>query len=248
MSMPMPSAPSSDRRAPAPAEATLAGAVLLVSSVLSVVFMSHHPTVGAHDTGAMLLEVSEKARLSALVHGALIALLGAETFALFELSGRLGWGRAPVRAAALFYLVGALAMVGAALISGFILPDVAQRFTGDATQATAGESLRQLLGACAITNRTLARFSTVAMSVSFALWSGVLWKSGGPARLVAMLGAPVSVIPAAAILAGALRLEVAGMTAVTVAHGAWCAAAGLLMIRGRAGLATRPSTSGPASP
>jgi len=217
---------------PATAErATLPGALLAASSLLAVALMAHHPSVSSHSMDAALAEMAQKAPLAKLVHGGLIALMGVQTFALVELSTRLGWHRPAVRGAVLAYVAGTLAMVGAALISGFILPNIALRFEG--ALGDAAEPLRYIVTASSLANRSLATFGAVAMSTGIALWSSVLARGARGAQLVAALGFLVGIVPAVALLLGALRLEVAGMTLVVVAQAAWNIAVGVALARGR---------------
>lgn len=205
----------------------VAGWLLAATSLLSVFAMLHHPSVAMHATSAALVEMAEKSSLARAVHGALIALLAVQTFALLELSSQLGFDRRAVRVAAFTYLVGFLAMVGAALISGFILPAIGVRFAG--TEGASVEALRYVITAAAISNRVLASFAVLAMSVAIAAWS---YELRSRMRAVAILGVIVAVGPAMALLVGALHLEVAGMTLVAGVQGLWGGVLGIGLVRG----------------
>jgi hypothetical protein len=215
---------------PPSTKATLAGALLIGSSLLSVLLMAHHPSVASHDTGAQLAEIAAKAGLSRMVHGGLLALMGAQAFAFVELSVRLGLKRPTVRAAALAYGTGFLAMTGAALISGFFISDLARRFGDGSLDASA--TFRPLLVASALANRTLARFATVATSIAIVLWSTALRGSSASLQLARALAFFAAVLPTAAIFAGALRLDVPGMRLVSALQAAWTIVIGVRLLRG----------------
>jgi hypothetical protein len=205
--------------------APIAASVLVGSSLLSVVLMLHHPSVGMRDTRAAITAIASIGWLARVVHGGLIVLMAAQALAYVELSDRLGWSRRVVRAALAAYGAGFIAMIGAALVSGFVVPKI-----GDAYAATAGdvEPLRPVLVACTAGNRVLADFGAVAMALAVALWS---WAMRDRSKVIAALGLAAGAAPIAAILTGALRLEVGGMTLVTGLFAAWNVVVGAALFR-----------------
>jgi hypothetical protein len=215
---------------PAPPPASISGALLVGTSILSLALMLHHPSVatGAHGTSAAIAELARTGSLARVVHGGLIALLAVQAFAYVELAERLGWGRRVVRAAVVAYAAGFVAMIGATLISGFVVPRLADRYEASGTGDV--EAVRAVLVACTAGNRTLAEFAAIAMSVAIALWSGALLDRS---RTVAALGLLSGVVPAAALLTGALHLEVSGMTLVVLLQGVWNVAVGAALLRRR---------------
>jgi hypothetical protein len=225
------STPSSTPKAPGlDARAPLSGALLVATSALSVLLMAHHPTTAAHDVEGALAAMVRVGPLSQLVHGGLIALMTVQTLALVDVSARLGLERPIVRAALLAHATGYIAMVGATLISGFFLPKLGLRYAGETGASL--ESLRYVLGASSVGNRTLASFASVAMATGVALWSCALITGPLRERLIGALGLLVGVAPAIAILTGALRLEVPGMMLVTALLSAWNVAVGAALLRG----------------
>jgi hypothetical protein len=212
----------------APPPAPVAGALLVGSTILSLALMLHHPSVAAHGTSAAIAELAGKGALSRVVHGGLIALLFAQAFAYGELAERLGWSSRPVRAAVVAYAVGLMAMIGATLISGFVIPRLAERY--DTAGAGNTDAVDAVFAACTVGNRTLAAFATIAMSVAIALWS---WTLRHRSRAICGLGLLVGIVPSIALLVGALRLEVSGMTLVVALHGAWNVAMGTALLRRR---------------
>jgi hypothetical protein len=216
---------------PEPNEARdrLVGGILVATSLLSVLLMAHHPTIRApgQSAAAIVAEMAEKAATSKRVHGGLLALLAAQSFAFLELSLRVGLARRAVRAALLAYGIAWFAMTCAALISGFVLPNLALNYAN--APGVDAEALRYSLSACAAGNRALASYSAVSASVAIGLISLVL---GSQHRALAALGLLVSAGPAFAILLGVLHLEVSGMTLVVASQTLWYVAIGVALWRG----------------
>jgi len=210
-------------------DARIAGIVLVAVPLLSILMMAHHPSVGSNDPTTIVAEITEKAPLSRIVHGVLIALMGAELFAFIAFCKRLGFERSAVRAGFVAYSIGTGAMIGAALISGFIISDLAVHYahqsTGDAT------SFIDLSRLAMIGNQALAKLGVVAMSAAIVLWSLALF--GGRDRWVAIAGFVAGLAPAIALLIGAVRLDVGGMTLVVVCQAAWIVIVGIQLIRAR---------------
>src|SRR5689334_7401672 len=128
-----------------PRARALAARVLLASALISMFAMAHHPTAHGVPPAELLRALIEKQALNAWVHGTLIALLLATTWALVELSAWRGLHRAPVRAAVLLQWTGVLAMIVAALVSGFLTTRIATRFVD--AGAAGLEQARALLAA-----------------------------------------------------------------------------------------------------
>jgi hypothetical protein len=214
-------------------DSRLAGVVIAAASVASVLLMAKHPHVGARAMVDVVSEMSAKAATDRLVHAALIALMGALLFAFGELSRLLGMRRATVRAALLAYAIGTGAMMGAALISGFVVPALASQYAG--ASAAELEGFRTLAVLSTIGNQTLAQFAVASTSVAVFLWSLALMR--GPRALpgVAILGLLVAVGPVAALLTGLIALKVTGMSLVVGCQTLWNLAVAVPMIRRRLG-------------
>ena len=105
------------------------GFILLVASLLEVVGMSHHPSVQTSDVSQAVEQIARFSDLSAVVHSALIALMLLIAYGFVDFAGRRGFYRPLIRAGAEFmtigYGCGVLVMVGAGLISGFIITNLA---------------------------------------------------------------------------------------------------------------------------
>jgi hypothetical protein len=210
-------------------DARHAGIILLGATLLAVLMMAHHPSAGSHDSAALAIEIGEKAGTSRLVHGVLIALIGAQLFALCVFCDRIGSARPAVRAGLVAYSIGAGAMIGAALISGFIISNLAAHYA----QPAPADSVPfiELARLCMIGNQALAKLGVVAMSAAILLWSIALFHASRRHAWIAAIGVLAGAAPAIGLIVGALQLDVRGMTLVVVCQTAWLAAVGVQLIR-----------------
>jgi hypothetical protein len=211
-----------------PRTARTAGIVLIAASLLSILLMAHHPTPGTHDSASLAAAIAAKADLSRFVHGGLITLIGIELFALGVFCSAIGSDRSAVRAGFVAYAIGAAAMMGAALISGFVVSDLADHYAS-APDADAFAALAQLAWAG---NQALAKLGVVAMSLATALWA-IAFLQARRALWVAIVGLVAGVVPVAALVLGLIRLDVTGMLLIVVAWTAWNLAAGIYLVRQR---------------
>jgi hypothetical protein len=212
-----------------PISKRIAGGILAFGSILSVLAMAHHPSTASHDMIDVAAEIASKARASQIVHGLLIAVLVASVFAFLDLCGTLDFRRPTVRAGFVAYAAGSGAMIGATLISGFLIPTLVARYEGEA--AAALEALGHSLRLASVANRTLASFSVVAMSVAIFLVSSALLRGRRRSMVPGVLGMFVGVVPPAALLFGGLRLEVHGMSLVVALQCVWNVAVGVQLYR-----------------
>lgn len=208
------------------------GIVLIISSLLSVAAMAHHPSVTAPDIGAALQQLKAMEGLSGWVHGILIALMLVNFYVLVEFCLERGITRPLVRAGLIAYAAGVVAMIGAASVSGWITPKVAWLVANPTDRDLHVMSL--LINFSGTLNRTMADVGAVAMSAGIFFWSLGLMHNAGAPRLVGLLGLLVGILPAAGLVLGLFHLNVQGMMAVVALQGLWMIALGVLLILGRA--------------
>ena len=135
--------------------------------------------------------------------------------------------RWPTRGGLIFYAAGVLGLVGAAIISGFVTAAAATRVHGSSEldlHVTA-----QLLGLCGLLNQALANFGSVAMAAGIFIWSADLLASVSEtfARVVAGIGILAGTATIAAILSGAIHLDVHGMMLIALLLSVWSASEAL---------------------
>ncbi len=208
-----------------------AAITLVTLAVLALFAMLHHPTIAAHGAEEALAEIRTEQPLNATVHGVMIAVVLLYHWCFSVLGAWLGRGRSAVSLAQLALHVGTGAFVGAALVSGFVVPELAARV--EPTAQGVGTALVTLFAV----NQALARLGTVAFGVAIAAWAValLLQRPQGAAMLSRAVGAAGLLAGAAMVLGlltGLWTLNVTGMTIVVVILGGWgCAAAAWLWQR-----------------
>lgn len=208
-----------------------AGALLIGGSILEIAVMAHHPSVHAHDVAAVLVQLQALGALSAWVHGVLIALMLTVFFALTEFAWQRGITRPAIRAGLIAYAAGVVAMMGAALVDGFVTPRLA--ILGAGLHADLSITA-QLLNLCMLFNQALARLGAIAMSAAIIAWSLDLLLRAGLERALGVAGTAIGLGCVAALIAGVLQLDVHGMMLVLVLLAAWTIGLGVLLLRNRA--------------
>ena len=224
----MPESTPRDARTPTARSAQAAGALLVGGSILEIVVMAHHPSVHAHDMAAVLVQLQALSAVSAWVHGVLIALMLTVFFALTEFAWQRGITRPAIRAGLIAYAAGVVAMMGAALVDGFVTPRVATLSTG--VSATDLQVTAQLLKLCMLFNQALARLGAIAMSAAIIAWSLDLLLRAGLERALGVAGMAIGLGCVAALIAGVLQLDVHGMMLALVLQAAWTIGLGVLLI------------------
>jgi hypothetical protein len=159
------------------------GVVLLISSVLTVVAMAHHPS-GAHG-----------GKLVYLVHGTMIVLLSSMFFGFCHYSMRRDLGRPLILAALVAYLLNYFAHIIAGTVNGFIVPALVEH----------GQAIPHALFLFAWeSNQAFARLGTAATAVAFALWGfDLLRNETGFSRLIGGFGITAGLVPLVLLTADA---------------------------------------------
>ncbi len=209
---------------PTLARSVAAGALLFAATLVEVLAMAHHPSVHTPDTAAAVRQISELGKLSGWVHGVVLSAMLCIAYGLLEFTLRRGARRPWMSAGSLAYATGVLLMMGAGLVSGFILPGVVTLTPHLSTVDLAINA--QLLILCRVLNQTCANAATVAISAGILCWSIDLLRERGALRALGLLGLLVGSLPAAALISGALLLDVQGMSEVVWLQALWnCAIA-----------------------
>jgi len=204
------------------------GIVLMAASLLEVLGMLHHPSLHTSDVAQAIEQMTRFATLSGVVHGVLITLMLLIAYGLVEFALRRGLLRPLIRAGGIAYGCGVLVMIGAGLVSGFIVTGVAS-LVPHATAVDLQVNL-QILLLCRVLNQSCANFAVVAMSIGIVCWSLDLCRNSGSLRAVGVLGCLVGLVPALALMFGEIQLDVHGMTEVVATQAAWNIAVALLII------------------
>jgi hypothetical protein len=202
---------------------------LLVVTCIVLVFMSHHPIVATSDIQEAVRRLVALSRISAVVHGTLMALLLITYYALTAFARQRGSTRPLVRLGTIAYGAGIVIMLIAALVSGFVVTQVAVLTPHDTPVDL--QINRQLFILCGILNQACANFGVFAISAGIALWAVDLLRDRGTLRAIGLLGLVVGIVPVSALGSGAIRLDVHGMGEVLFVQSAWNLAIAAWMIR-----------------
>src|SRR5579872_1048682 len=205
-----------------------AGMVIAVCAVLIVAALALHPSVGsAPFSAALLAEIVRLAPLDRAVHGALMVMLYALVFAMVIFSLRAGLHHPPVLLGLIAYIASTLFFTGAAVVDGFIIPDIASRYVSAPPQLLSGS--HHLLVLCALAIQALTKFGVVAASTAILSWSLQLVRAAGAFRLTAALGI-VAAVASLTLTAGVGQFTPHSIGATFLLQSVWLLAiAGLLI-------------------
>lgn len=189
----------------------IAGALLIAASAATVLAMAHHPT-GGHAPG------------NQAVHAGMIILLSVVFFGLcvLALARRLGL---LMLAGVVAYAISLFGHLGAASISGFITPLVAERVT-----PSDHHEIFVLLWAG---NRSLAALGFYATSAAFVFLGLGMLRDGWLWRLTGLAGILAGLVPALLLWSGVLTLDVRGALVLYSSHAVFTALAGVCLLSGR---------------
>jgi hypothetical protein len=207
---------------------TAAGIAIAMCALLTIFAVAHHPTVGARAPAEVLTEMVRVGTADRVVHGALIAIMGVLLFSFTVFSLRRGLHRATSVAALIAYAAGISAMIGAALIDGFLTPAIAERYAGGQPDAIKAAIPFLVFGA--LTIQILAKFGFIAMSTAVAFWSADLVTTPGVLRATGIVGFASGIV-AVGVMAFAGHLNPHSLSALVIIQGIWYLAVAVLLVR-----------------
>jgi hypothetical protein len=161
----------------------LGGSILILAAFAAVVAVLHHPVIRVHDQQEFLAQVPGSAVTDRFVHGALILCAVALLFAFSRFAQRQGLQRPSVLLGLIFYLFGTIAVIGAALIDGFFVPEIAASYLNGPPGTT--DNPMELVRFCSIAIQLFTKSSMVAVSLAILVWSIGLFRDGGRPRIMA---------------------------------------------------------------
>lgn len=207
----------------------LPGIVLIVSSLLALIAIAHHPVARSASRADIIPAVLHLASADAAVHAVVIALALALLFSLTMLSIGLGFGSPATVAAVIVYAAGTGALLGAAIVDGFVVPGIAEQYA-HVTPQPLDVGLR-LLGFCAVVIQAATKVGLIATSAGVLLWSVELVRRSGALRAVGALGL-VSALGVPAVTLATAAFDPSRLLAVLALQSVWYLAVGTMMVRG----------------
>jgi hypothetical protein len=215
---------------PQPAAGTrTAGIAIALATVLSTVFVALDESGGGKGQLEILQSIAQLQMLKAWVHGVAIASLCAYAFGYAALARRLSLQRPAVLAGLACYLMGCVALVGATVVDGFVIPHLAaDAAAGSPTRLQVGY---ELVHAAGIALTDAARIGWLLQAAGALAWAGVLVGEAGSARLIGIVGGVANLAVAAAVLGAGSSMTMTSILTVLLAQLVWNLAAAFWLVR-----------------
>jgi hypothetical protein len=205
------------------------GIALIASSIVAVVAMGHHPVPGGADFTAWARSVERIGALNEAVHGTMIFLVGVLTWALSAFAIRRGVHRSLVTLGLVAWAMGALSMIIAPVLNGFVVTDIARRALASPESA---DMLRIALQAMWAGDRVIVLIGVMAMSAAILFWSADLTTGVGVVRWAGLFGVAAGLAPLVSALSrGLVGLNTGGMMLAFGVWAVWFVGIGALMIQ-----------------
>jgi len=209
-----------------------AGIVVGLGAALTLLAVANHPVLN-RSHGDILTQVVALGPMDRFMHGSVIAVVLALVYGLAVFSLLRGFGRECVLAGFIAYALGSVSWVGAALVDGFLVPDIAGRFAGGS--AAELDTARALLVFCAIVIQTLTKFGLASVSAGILSWSLDLLRSAGAPRNVGIIGLLAGSLPPIVVLASGMTITAHSLVVIVLAQTVWYFGIATLLIRRRIG-------------
>jgi hypothetical protein len=205
-----------------------AGVAIVLSAVLTVVAIAHHPVAAGVSSADVLASVVRSASMDRLVHGVILVVLLLSVFGFCVFAMRRGLQRPAVLGGLIAYLGGCAALAQAAVIDGFLVPAVAEHARPDAAAAAL-----LMLRTPALAIQSFTFVGIVAVSAAIVLWSIDLFRSGGAARAAGLAGGLAALVMLWTMALHVNHLNPQTLGFIVAAQAVWYAIVGALLIRGR---------------
>jgi hypothetical protein len=217
----------------------LAGIMLILGAVASVMTMTFHPThfSAVASTEAMTRQI----RVLLAVHALGLLSVPVVVFGFVGLTQRIGWERPAALFAVIVYCLSAVAVMFAAIADGLINAALMQKML------SADEAARQPLKAALEynfqVNQACAKVFVFGASLAIISWSIAIVRVGPFERVIGMGGSFVGVAALAGLLSGHLRMDVHGFGLIILLQAVWIVAVGVSMLRASRGKRSKTSLS-----
>ncbi len=208
----------------------LTGCALLGSAA-----MLHHPSLRGHAGEDLAQAMRGIANINRMVHGVMIAVIGALTLCFWQYSAsRQASNRFLPASAMICFGIGALSMMMAGLINGFIAPDVIHSSAMQDLPTASIKPLLMLLWSC---NQHLTVLGAGWIALAIGLWAIDLWRSSGK-RGISIFAGILSLVMLTGLLVSGGHFDVHAMQVFWLAFCLWCATAAWLLWQNSTELST----------
>ncbi|MBV8656971.1 MAG: hypothetical protein JO142_04015 [Burkholderiales bacterium] len=207
----------------------LAGAGIVISSILSIVFVALDPMASGHDPQAILQSMVNNQAIHQLIHVVAMLCVLVQWYGYTVLSQRLSLQRPTVRMAYLSFALGSVLMFIATIIDGFISTDTAAVFLKGSPEAIKfGYWAVQTIEGVVLTD--IARVAWVLQSIAAVAWSFALLRQAGVQRVIGSIGLLAGALPAAAVILAGSNMTVAVVVGILLVQALWNISAGVLLL------------------
>ena len=193
-----------------------AGIALIAGSLGSMVTMGLHPRGNGSLTAEQLAHLSSQ---SAAVHSLAIISFVLMFLGACGLVQRIAAADRIAFSALVTYGFACVAIMIAAAVSGFIVPDIMRHMVRDAPASA--PQWRMIVISIFEINQAFARIYSVGASAAIILWSVCALRNGGLSRAVAIYGCIIGSLITVGIGIGHITLDVHGMTVVALGQAIW---------------------------
>jgi hypothetical protein len=207
----------------------VAGIAIATAAVVSTIFVAIDRGGGGTTSLQIMQGIADLKDLKELVHAVAIASVCGMGFGFATLARRLGLHRPEVLAGLTLYLFGCMAMIGATITDGFLIPHIAV----DAVSASPErlEFARNLVHYLFTVLNDLAKLGWVLQAAGTLAWSATLLRYNGLSRATGVVGLLSSVVVLALVTASATDMTMTSLLSVLIAQLTWNLAAAVLLVR-----------------
>lgn len=191
--------PSPLERAP---DGVPAGVAIGLAALLTLVTVSHHPTMKPVKAAEAFPAIVALAPSDRLVHAIVIATMLGLVFGFAAYALRRGLHRSTVVGGFVAFSFGIAVTIGAALVDGFLVPDLASRFVDAAPQVM--NQAAMFLQVCGLVIQIATKAGLLGMSLGILLWSADLVRDSGVLRVAGIVGVVSGILPLAFVPFGGL--------------------------------------------
>ncbi len=161
-----------------------AGALLIFTTLVSLVLLAMHPAETATDFVGVLKEEAANQGLNGAVHGGFAALLVVQIVCYAIFSSRLDLHRLASLAGLVFFAAGAMFLCASLVTDGLVIPAIAAKYA--AASAVKLDFAKSLFVLCGSAIRFLVPIGLAFQAASIASWGVALLR--GPSRLGGIIG------------------------------------------------------------
>jgi hypothetical protein len=206
-----------------------AGIAIATATVVSTIFVALDRSGGGSNPLEILQGIAKLLVLKEVVHGVAIASVCAFAFGYASLARRMGLHRPLVLAGLAAYLIGCVAMVGATITDGFVIPHMAADAIGAAPERVA--FVYNLIQDAYVALNDMAKLGWILQATGTLAWAFALVRERGFNRAIGVVGVLSSALVVALIFASATDMTMTSLLGVLVAQLVWNIAAAVLLMR-----------------